>query len=291
MNKPLFQMLAIILIIANLFSSASCKKGDGPEPGQQPQTEAEWLQEMNNRFPFSANQPFEAIYQCGRSGSQLLWFFLFREDGTMQALFTTDTHDDFAFDGTYTYTNDQIRLMMPGGPTMPFPQGLDETTTSIMPQMGLVAAFATPQMICICDGHTLNTQAPPQVQANYDCPIINIQAASDEDNAVEFVHREVPFAFPVTGSIFRQQDIYINGAQNPIIRRGFGIYRQQGDRFYANFRVAADFAQYAAGNLPFAFNPGLPFEDYNLLTGEFRNNGQEIIVDQLMPEEGPCSLR
>lgn len=32
-------------------------------------------------------------------------------------------------------------------------------------------------------------------------------------------------------------------------------------------------------------------EDHNILTGEFLNNGQEVVVDQLMPEAGSCKLR
>lgn len=254
-------------------------------------TEGQLQDDIERRFTFTPNQPFEALYRCGRLNSQLNWYFLFHDDNTMQVLFTTDTHEDFAFDGTYAYENDEIRLMMPGGPTMPFPQGLDERTTVIMPQFGLVAAFATPEMVCICQGHNLNEQEPPKVNANYDCPNINFQAASDEDNAIEFLLRNVPFEFPVPGSVFRQQDTYVQGLTNPLIRRATGIYRQEGNRFYATFRIAHDFAQFAGDRLPVAWNPELPFEDHNVLTGEFLNNGQGVVIDQLEPEAGACTLR
>lgn len=268
------------------------KKGSGgPGNGNNPPTEAELADEIEQKFPFEANQPFTALYLCGRLNSQLEWHFLFQEDNSMQVLFTTDTHDDYVFDGTYTYTNDELRLQMPGGPSSPFPQGLDERSTLIMPQFGLVAGFATPNMICICQGHDQNAINPPQAQVHYDCPIINIQAVSDEDNAIELVHRNVPFEFPVTGSIFRQQDIYINGQTNPSIRRGYGIYRQDGHRFYASFRLAQDFADFSAGQLPVNFNPGVPFSDYNIISGEISADGRQLSVDQLMPEAGPCTTQ
>ena len=294
MIKPMcMKNLSFLSFIFLLIINWNCtKKGpDGPGGGNNPPTEAQLADEIDQKFPFTPNQPFTAMSICGRLNSQLEWHFLFMENNTMQVLFTTDTHDDYVFDGTYTYANDQLRLMMPGGPTSPFPLGLDERSTVIMPQFGLVAGFATPEMICICEGHELNGINQPHAQANYDCPIINIQAVSDEDNAIELVHRSVPFDLAVTGSIFRQQDIYINGQNNPNIRRGYGIYRQDGNRFYASFRVAQDFADFAAGQLPVNFNPGVPFDDYNLISGTISANGQELTVDQLMPEAGPCTLR
>ncbi len=272
----------------------ACKKEDPPTPidQNQPLTEEELLEDINRQFAFTPNTRFEALYHCARLNSNLDWYFLFNEDGTFDVLFTTDTNEDFSFRGNYTYENDQINLQMVGGPAMPFPNGLDESTTVIMPQFGLVAAFATPEMACVCEGHNLNEQMPPKVNANYDCPNINQQAATDEDNAIELVHRAVPFEFPVLGSIFRQQDTYVNGLTNPLIRRGYGIYRQAGNEFYATFRIAKDFADFAGGQLPFDLSSlEAPFEDYNILSGKISADGQEVTVDQLMPEAGPCRLR
>lgn len=281
-----FLPLLFIILLA-------CTK-DTPDPDNpdQPLTEEQLADRIARDFPFTPNQNFEAVYYCARRNSVLEWYFAFQGDGTFNVLFTTDTHQDFSFPGTYTYTNDQINLKMDGGSTMPFPNGLDESSLVIMPQFGLVAAFATPEMACVCMGHNLNAVAPPKVNANYDCPNINIQAASDEDNAIELVHRAIPFELAVPGSIFRQQDTYVNGLTNPIIRRGYGIYRQVGDRFYASFRIAHDFSVFSNGQLP--VDIGIlekPFEDYNILSGTISANGQELTVDQLKPEEGPCELR
>lgn len=35
---------------------------------------------------------------------------------------------------------------------------------------------------------------------------------------------------------------------------------------------------------------GLPFDDFNLLSGHFENNEQAVLIDQLSPETGPCQL-
>lgn len=285
---------AQILLIGFALFVAGCKKEvinpGGNKPTQLP-TEEQLRNQIDQAFPFTPNQPLDGIYRCGRLNSQLVWYFILRPDSKMQVLFTTDTHQDFAFDGTYSYENDRLRLQMPAGPTQPFPNGLDEESTVIMPQFGTVVAFATENMVCLCDGHNLNTQQPPKVKANYDCPIINVQAATEEDNAIEFVHTEVPFNIPVTGSIFRQKDIYVSGAVTPSITRAFGIYRQLGNKFYASFRVASDFIDFAGDKLPAPLTIDPPFTDHNIISGEFRNNGQEIIVDQLQPDAGACQLR
>nr|WP_297788821.1 hypothetical protein [uncultured Allomuricauda sp.] len=279
-----------LLLVFVLFAVA-CSETNDPLPAR-PLAEDELRDLIADRFPFQSNQTFEALYVAARQGSNLEWYFNFHEDGTLDVLFTTDMNQDFSFPGTYTYVNDQITIQMPAGPNMPFPAGLNETSTVIMPQFGLVAAFATDEMIAICMGHGLNSQAPPRTMANYGCPVINVQAASSEENAIELVHRSVPTEFAVAGSIFRQQDTHVQGAANPLVRRGYGIYRQTGNDFYATFRIASDFATFAQGQLPFAVgNVGVPFDDYNIISGSFGNNGQQLIVDQLSPEDGPCVLR
>ena len=275
-----------------LFCQA-CVVEESPEPDENiPLTAEQVLEAAEKQFSFTPNQNFEALYLCARANSQLAWYFLFNPDGSFDVMFTTDTHENFSFKGAYTYTNDVINLQMDGGPTMPFPNGLDESSLLIMPQWGLVAAFATESMACVCQGHNLNEQAAPKANANYDCPNINFQAASDEDNAIELVHRAVPFEFPVLGSIFRQRDVYVNGLTNPLITRGYGIYRQDGNKFYATFRIPKDFADFAKGKLPYDLSfIQEPFEDYNVLSGTISNNGQELTVDQLDPGAGPCRLR
>lgn len=286
--KPLYKILLILV----LFSGACKKDKNSPEKENKDLTQEELMDKIENQFTFTPNQNFEALYYCLRKNSSLEWYFLFYENGSLDVLFTTDTYDDYSFRGSYTYTNDEINIQMPAGANMPFPNGLDETSILIMQQFGLVAAFATEEMVGICIGHNLNTQDPPKVNANYDCPIINVQAASDEDNAIELVHRAVPFEFPVTGSIFRQQDTYVNGLTNPITRRGYGIYRQIGDEFYATFQISEDFAKFSKNKLPYDLGTiNVPFDDYNILSGKISADGQELTVDQLSPEEGACQLR
>lgn len=280
----------LIVGIFTLFAAISCSKEDSS--GNVLLNEDDILRRAESRFNFTPNQNFEAIYLVRRVGSQLDWYFRFNNDGTLDVLVTTDTNDDFSFQGSYTYTNDQINIQLAGGNTMPFPNGINESTTEIMPQMGLVAAFATDQMVGICIGHGYNTQQPPRSNANYGCPEINQQQETSEDNAIELVHSAVPFGFPVTGSIFRQQDRIVNRTTNPIITRGYGIYRQSGNEFYATFRIAEDFADFARGRLPFQVGTiNSPFDDFNVLSGRIENNGTELIVDQLEPDAGPCQLR
>jgi len=277
------------LIVIFLLLWASCSRDDDPNV---PMNEENILETVNSLFTFMPNQNFEALYICARRNSNLEWYFNFHNDGTLDVLFTTDTNQDFSFRGSYTYSNDRLTLQMDSGPSMPFPLGLNESSTVIMPQFGLVAAFATSEMVAVCVGHGMNTQQPPRVNANYGCPTINVQATTSEENAIELVHTAVPFAFPVSGSIFRQKETNIQGSANPIIRRGYGIYRQSGNDFYATFRAAEDFVDFTQGNLPFNVgNINSPFDDFNVISGSIRANGQELLVDQLQPEVGPCSLR
>lgn len=284
LSRPFATTLSLLILLG-----IACQKGPGAKPDGAP-TEQAIRQEVDKRFPFTANQPFTATYICGRRNSNLVWHFRFRNTGQIQVLFTTDTYDDYSFDGSYTYQNDQLRLRMPGGPTMPFPQGLDETSRVIMPQFGLIGGFSTDNMVCICEGHELNNQCPPVNIAHYNCPEINIQAATYEDNAVEFLLQSLPFGQFVNGSIFRQQDTYIAGQSNPVIRRGYGIYRQDGSNFWATFSLLDDFIQFAGNQLPFTLPAGRPFQDYNWLSGNFQQNGREISIEQLSPDSGPCSL-
>ncbi|MBT8491554.1 MAG: hypothetical protein KJO07_00730 [Deltaproteobacteria bacterium] len=201
----------------------------------------------------------------------------------MEVSFVTDTSEVFAFAGSYTFDGAQIRLQMPSGPTQPFPAGLDESSDRIMPMLGMVAAFSTPQMICVAAGHGYDGPATRPL-ANYGCPTINIQAVSFEDNAVEFVHQAVPTGRSVAGSIFRQRDIQIDGQTFPQVARGYGIYRRTGDEFIATFRLPTDFADFAGlGTL------APPFEN-NWLTGHFQGESS-VIVDQLTEDGTPCTLR
>jgi len=106
---------------------------------------------------------------------------------------------------------------------------------------------------------------------SYSCPIINIQAVSYEENALEFVHSAISYAFPVRGSMFRQRDFWVNTNPNAIITRGYGIYRRVGNTFYADF--------------------GNQFGDHNLLKGSFANADMQVSIEQLEPARGACNRR
>ena len=277
------------ILFFSLFLVLACSSTNDPIA---PIDETALRELIDDSFLFTPNQNFEALYYALRVNSNLEWYFNFHLDGSFDVLFTTDTSEDFVFTGTYTYLNNQINLQMDGGPVSPFPNGLNESSIVIMPQFGLVAAFATDQMVAICIGHNLNTQAPPRVNANYGCPVINVAAATSEENAIELVHSAVPTSFPVTGSIFRQKETIINITNDPIIRRGYGIYRQTGNAFFATFSIAEDFVDFAQGQLPFQIdNINAPFDDFNIISGRLQADGNELVIDQLEPEAGACLLR
>jgi hypothetical protein len=222
--------------------------------------------EIDQLFPFTPNQPFDVTMVCGRSNSQLTYWFDFASNGSFTVYIRLDTGREVSFPGTYTYSNGAIRMLALNNPILP----LDETSTRIVAHLGLVGEMDTPNMRCGSIGHGYN---PPATETHkfYDCPNINIGAASDEDNSIEVVHGVLPTNVVVRGGIFRQRDINVYAATNPNVTRGYGIYRRVGDTFYADF--------------------GAQFPDVNLLKGRFAANDQQITVDQLQPAAGPCQRR
>jgi hypothetical protein len=234
--------------------------GGGPAPSASLQAEVDQL------FPFTPNQPFDVSFICGRSNSVLTYYFDFDANGEFTVSLRLDTGQEVSFAGTYTHAAGAIRLVALNNPILP----LDETSTRIVAHLGLVGEFDTPTMRCGAIGHGYN---PPATETfkSYDCPLINAGAASDEDNAFDFVHSAVPFGLTVRGSVFRQRDINIYQAANPTVTRGYGIYRRVGDTFYADF--------------------GPQFADFSLLKGSFANGDQQLSVQQLQPAAGACMRR
>jgi hypothetical protein len=225
--------------------------------------------EIDQRFPFTPNQPFDVTFICGRVNSQLTYFFDFNSNQTFNVYITLDNGQDVTFSGTYTYANGVIRMVSLNNPILP----LDETTTRIVPHMGMVGEFQTAGMSCGAQGHGYNDPAADTFKS-YGCPAINVGPASYEENAFEFVHSAIPFSFPVLGSIFRQRDVTPTPFGVPgqaIITRGYGIYRRVGNTFYADF--------------------GNQFGDHNLLKGSFANGDPQMSVEQLSPGSGACNRR
>lgn len=273
----------LFLLLAGCLGGGRGDAPPNPIPGETPA-------DLLARFPFVEGQPIDVTYQCERVGSVLAWTFHLSPDGTLLVAFTTDTHQDYVFYGTYTHESGVIRLSMPPGPEMPFPLGLDETSTVIFPELGIVAGFATPQMTCVAIGHGMNAVEPMDT-VHYSCPLIRYDAATDEENAIELVHRAVPFAVTVPGSSFRQRDVWVVGADQPNFTRAYGIYRRDGDRIVVSFQVAADFARAHGASLPTALSPNPPFADHNVLSATILDGGESLSVDQLEPESGACTRR
>lgn len=222
--------------------------------------------EVDRLFPFTPNQPFTVSFSCTRSNSRLTYYFDFDANGSFAVYIELDNFQQVSFTGSYTYSGGAIRVVADPNPILL----LDETTTRIVPHLGLVGEFETPIMRCGANGHAYNDPASDTYKS-YDCPLIHAGAASDEDNAFEFVHSANPFGVTLRGSIFRQRDINVYAAANPIVTRGYAMFRRLGDTFYADF--------------------GGAFADVNLLKGRFLNADRQLSVEQLEPGAGPCNRR
>lgn len=259
------RLLGAMLLTGTL--AAACGGGGGGGGGPAPAPGAAALQaEIDRLFPYAANTPIDVTYVCRRSNSQLTYYFDLDTNGSFTAFFETDTFQQVFFGGTYTFANGAIRLLALNNNVLP----LDETTTAIVPHLGLVGEFSTPTMQCGAVAHGYNDPATETHKA-YGCPSIRAGAASDEVNAFEFSDASSPFAYQFRGGIFRQRDVNVYAATNPVITRGYGIFRRVGDTFYADF--------------------GNQFGDANLLKGTFVNADAQLSVEQLEPAAGPCNRR
>lgn len=253
-------LLPALAVMAMLLPACGGGGGGGVQSQQA------LLDEINQKYAFTPNQPFDVIFACERSNSSLDYVFDFNSNGTFDLYSTLNNNQDVVFSGTYTYQNDEIH-MLSSNTFLP----LDETSIDIGALMGMVYRFQTPNMACIAMGHRYNDPAREfSTTVHYTCPITNIQAVSYDENAIEFVHRTMPFDLAVPGSSFRQRDRNITGTTQPNILRGYGIYRRDGDDFYVYFN-----------NL---------FDDANILKGRFINGDTEISINQLEPDKGNCTL-
>jgi hypothetical protein len=224
-----------------LLSLAACgggSSGGGGGGGGAPSQQA-LIEEIERIFPYSPSSAIDVLYLCARVNSALTYYFHLKPDTTFDVYSTTDTGDDFMFSGTYTTVNDQLRLQSASN-ILP----LDETTTATLTALGLLYGFETPGMVCGAYGHGYNTIAN---YGHYRCPDINQGAVSSVSNAVEINHFSMPFNLQVVGSMFRQRDTYVSGMVNPLVLRGNGIYRRDGDRWYGYFHNQFDDFPYLSG--------------------------------------------
>ncbi len=242
--------------------------GGGDDGNAQPNNGgAATLQaEIDRLFPFVPDQPLDVTYVCTRSNSSRTYYFDLDPDGRFTVFFETDTYQQVGFEGRYTHAGGRLRLVALNNNVLP----LDETSTRLVPHLGMVGEFETANMYCGAVSHGYNAAAADAFRS-YDCPLIHVGAASDEDNAFEFNDASSPFAYTFRGGIFRQRDVHVNGTTSPNVWRGYGIFRRVGDTFYADF--------------------GNQFPDHNLLKGRFLAGDAQLSVDQLEPAAGACNRR
>ena len=239
---------------------AAAGNGAGPGPGT---TVAPDLQaEINQRFPYVADQPIDVTFFCRRVNSKLDYYFKFELNWRFTVFFETDNYQQFSFFGGYSHANGALRMVADPNNIL----ALDETSTRITSRLGILAEFETPGMRCGAVGHGYN-DASTETYKSYDCPHISPTGLTLEDNAIEFTYSAAPFNGYFYGSTFRQREV--GGV--PLITRGYGIHRRVGNTFYADFWNA--------------------FADVNLLKGTFLNGDSQISVEQLKPEVGPCNRR
>lgn len=256
----MFRTILTTAAVAATLAACGGGSGGGDAGGEDLQAEVDRL------FPYRADQPIDVTYVCGRSNSRLTYYFDLDADGRFTVFFETDTYQQVSFGGSYTHTNGVIRLVALNNNILP----LDESSTRVVPHLGLVGEFQTPTMSCGAVAHGHNDPARAGWKS-YGCPLIHRGPESDEDNAFEFDDASSPFAYTFTGGIFRQRDVNVYRTGSPTVWRGWGIYRRVGDTFYADF--------------------GGQFPDHALLKGRFENGDAQIVVDQLEPAAGPCGRR
>jgi hypothetical protein len=240
---------------------AACGGGGGGGGGT-----ATLQAEIDRVFPYTPNQPLDVLFQCARTNSRLTYYFGFSPNGALDVFFETDTFQQVSFSGTYTHSNGVIRMVALNNNILP----LDESSTRIVPHLGLVGELETANMTCGSVAHGYNDPATDAFKS-YRCPAINVGAVSYHENFFEFNGSFSPFNIPFRGGIFRQRDVTVSGNPQAIITRGYGIFRRAGNTYYADF--------------------GNQFPDANLLKGSFANADQQMSVEQLEPTAGPCTRR
>lgn len=268
-SKAFLNVIKVLALVSIFLSLFGCGGGGGGAGGGNngAANQQNLLDQINRQFPFVANQPFDVIFACQRINSNLIYTFDFNSNGTFDLYSTLDTGQSLMVSGTYNYQADELHMQSQNN-FLP----LDERSTNIESQFGMVYRFQTNRMDCIAIGHRYNDQAREfSTTVHYTCPNINIQAVSYDNNAIEFAHQNMLFNLTVPGSAFRQRDRNISGTTQPNILRGYGIYRRAGDSFYVYFNNQ--------------------FNDVNILTGSFSNGDLAISVDQLEPASGNCNLR
>lgn len=255
----------IPLIGITIWLTACGGGGGGNGNANTPADQQALIDEINNRFPYVSNQPLDQLFICTITGSVLIWYLDFLSNSGIDLYTTLDTGQNVSrTGGSYTHQNNTLAILMVNDVV-----NLNETSNQISINMGMITSFTTTVLDCETYGHRYNATEFNSV-THYQCPISNIQAVSNDENAVEFVHSSVPSSFAVFGSSFRQRDRNVAGLVNPLIQRGFGIYRRDGNRMYAYF----------ARN---------QFDDFAYLSGDFGNADSTLTLDQTVVAGAACN--
>ena len=121
----------------------------------------------------------------------------------------------------------------------------------------LLLTFSTPQLFC----HSTAHKKGPAVNAYAKCPTIRvIPSLSYEENAFEF--------FPNHMVKWRSWKEILK-VPDTLYSEHFGIYLIEGKKFFLFFGDK---------------------KDDRLLTGTILNSGEQITIDQLEPQKGPCQI-
>lgn len=217
--------------------------------------------EVERRFPFQPDQPLDQLFICRVAGSSLVWYLNLYPAGNLEVYAQLDNGAELLRQGLYSHADGRIALSINNDALV-----IDEVSTGVETALGMISRFVSPNLDCHTFGHRYNAQEFAGT-VRFQCPDANIQAASRDVNAIEFVHAAVPFGFAVAGSAFRQRDRYVAGAVNPFIQRGYGVYRRDGDAVFLFF----DLNQ---------------FDDFTYLSGRLR--GGELVIDQATVAQGAC---
>jgi hypothetical protein len=177
------------------------------------------------------------------------------------------SNDEITLTGTYAYQNGVITFNPLNGLTL-YP----EVSLAIETYLGMIVHFtaavsaqgADPNqaiLSCYAVGHGYNDSAQEFLR-HYDCPLKS-QNITYESNAIEFTPQaSVHSGLTVAGGIFRHRERDNDQLfDNPLIRRGYGIYRRDGDQYYGYF-----------------YNQ---FDDANLISGTFSSGDMQISVNEL----------
>src|SRR5215510_9980298 len=93
MSERVRTMALLVCLAPIVLRCSSGGEGVGGDNNTNQTPNAQALQaEINAQFPFVANAPFAVTFSCGRSNSQLTYYFDFRLDSAFQVYIELDNY-------------------------------------------------------------------------------------------------------------------------------------------------------------------------------------------------------